>query len=933
MNRVIIVSSVVVGILVAILRYRPERRPANLTPIQWISALGAWALVLANASAIAIAIRDGSVILLCTATATLAAALVSFLPDNVVSISDGETPEPVKLVVDDLEQLLGGAPRLGMRSLEAVLVGGRCPGIGVAVAQQGRVVVRIRRDVAAWLERHQQPGGAGADVTASFARFVVLHELAHVLNGDHRTYRFVRSVVLSQLVWIGGAVAAAASHVLGREASDTPLLVAASILVSFVTQSLVARRFIAERERLADWRAMQTLSPADAARLLERRGRRRDGENPTVLEKLMTDLKVQAPPRNGGGLLSRLVTLAWPEGDDIHQRSERAGGDRAGGAPRPVLWAALMGMQCGVLSMWLALAAMLAGGRWIDPRPDIASTWMLAIMTLVSAPAAIFCALRVDPARMSVRKARHTSRRIVVCVVFYLAFVASALTLYRFHVRLNVESMPPDVFFAALLIAITAVVGLGIWISGMFGIHDGGGELHMTPRSSWVQVYPLLAGMGLLLVPLSVTASVWLGTGSFRTGGWVPLMLMSFAALVASTGMARSTSPALRAVAPMALLDTPAPVYGFRVFWRDFYVDLSRTTLVRGAAVAMAVQAVAMPFFVFCAALLMQALLALFGANTAFVATFLGAFGVMALILLIPDRYRAYSGPSARLLDTSRLQLFERLLAAARTASPAAADRLQTALARWLRNDRFPDALLPEPRAVWPLAPLLILVRLARETGERAVLERWRGPTEHALRRIVSNDAVAVAPGQPPSMHWTTLAATIIDEAELRHGFSFERMLDRIETLLDERLERGTTNLLTDVIAAWRLLRRHGRLGPSPQRVRHFVRSSSLVSRPLLRQSLAELCELADLTGDAELRERLAPIVRSRSWEALQLNPRKDVLLLLDCYLAAARLSDSDGRHAAAGAIVGELADRVSDELTAVVNGNDDRIHRVAQPQ
>jgi hypothetical protein len=919
-ERVIVLSTVVIGI-VAIIRHRPERRPGNLTPIQWISALGAWTLVLANASAIAIAIRDGSIILLCTATATLAVALVSFLRQNAASLSDGETPEPVKLVVDDLEQLLGRAPRLGVHSLEAVVVGGRCPGIGVAVAQRGRVIVRIRRDVAAWLERHRQPGGAGADAIASFARFTVLHELAHVLNGDHRTFRFVRSVVLAQLVWIGGAVAAAAALVLGREASGTPLVVAAPIILLFIAQSLVARRFIAERERLADWRAMQTLSPADAARLLERRGRRRGIGNPTVLEKLMTDLKVQALPHDGGGLLARLVTLAWPEGDDIHRRSESAGGDRAGGEPRPVLWAALMGMQCGALSMSLALAVMLAAGRWIDPRPASSSMWMLAIMTLVSAPAVIFCAMRVDPARMSVRKARHTGRRIVVCVVFYLAFVASALTLYRFHVRLDVASMPPAPFFAVTLIAIAFVAGVGLWISGAFGIHDGGGELHMTPRSSWVRVYPLLAGMGLLLVPLSVTASQWLGTGSFRTGGWVPLALLSFAAFVASTGMARSTSPALRVIAPMALLDMPSPVYGFRLFWRDFYVDLSRTTLVRGAVAAMAVQVAAMPFFVFGAALLMQTLLGLFGANTALAVTFFGAFGVMALILVIPDRYRAYSGPSARLLDTSRLEVFERLLAAARTASPAAADRLNGSLARWLRNDRFPDALLPEPRAVWPLAPLLILVRLARETGERGVLERWRGPIEHSLRRIVANDAVPVAPRQPPSMHWTTLAATIVDEAELRHAFPFERMLDRIEVLLDERLEHGTTNLLADLIAAYRLLRRHGRPGPEPGRVRNFIRSSSLVSRPLLRQSLAELCELAELTGDGELRERLAPIVRSRSWEALQLNPRKDVLLLLDCYLAAARLGDLDGRHAAAGAIVGELADRVSDELTAVVSG------------
>jgi hypothetical protein len=88
-----------------------------------------------------------------------------------------------------------------------------------------------------------------------------------------------------------------------------------------------------------------------------------------------------------------------------------------------------------------------------------------------------------------------------------------------------------------------------------------------------------------------------------------------------------------------------------------------------------------------------------------------------------------------------------------------------------------------------------------------------------------------------------------------------------------------------------------------------------------LRQSLAELCELADLTADAELRERLAPIVRSRSWEGLQLNPRKDVLLVLDCYLAAACLGELDARQQAAGVLIGELAARVSGELMAVVKG------------
>jgi hypothetical protein len=481
--------------------------------------------------------------------------------------------------------------------------------------------------------------------------------------------------------------------------------------------------------------------------------------------------------------------------------------------------------------------------------------------------------------------------------------------------------MPPPPFFAVVLIAFGIVVAVCFWVSGMSGVHDGGGELQMTPRSSWVAMFPLLAGMGLVLVPLSVTASEWLGTGSFRTGGWMPLAFMSFAGFVASTGMARSTSRTLRAIAPIALLDTPPPVYGFRLFWRDFYVDLSQTTLARATAAAIGVQLAAMPFFVAGSALLVRAMRSVLGTQTVLVVTFFGGVGVMALILVIPDRYRAYRGPSARLLDTSRLQFFERLLAAARIANPRAADRLKASLARWLRNDRFPDALLPQPEAVWPLAPLLTLIRLARETGEDAALERWRGRIERALRRIVTDDAVAVAPRQSASMYWTVVAAAIVDEAELRHAFPFERMLDRIETLLDRRLARGTANLVADLIAAWQLLRRHGRPEPDAQRVRNAVRSSSLVSRPVLRQSLAELADLANLTGDAELRERLGPIVRSRMWEGLQLNPRKDVLLLLDCYLAAASLGQLDARHAAAGVIVAELAERVSEELVTVVGG------------
>ncbi|HEV7488298.1 MAG TPA: hypothetical protein VGQ65_21700 [Thermoanaerobaculia bacterium] len=916
MNAVTILVALL-ALLIPIVGDLRARRPGNLVPIQLISALGAWALVLANASAIAIGIRDGSLVLLCTATATFAIALTSMLRQNAAGVPDRDAPQSLKLVVDDLKQLLGGAPRLGMASLDVVVVGGDGPGIGVAVARKGRVIVRVRRDVTEWIERHRQAGGAGAELVASLARFIVLHELAHVLNGDHRTFRFVRSVLIAQIVWLAGAVAAAVSLFLDREASVRPLVVGTSIMVVFIAQSLIARRFIAERERLADWRAMQTLSPADAARLLERRGRRRALPKPTELEKLMTDLKIHAPARDGG-LLSRLIGLVWPEGDDIHQRSERVS-NRVGDVPRPVLWAALTGMQCGFLSMSATMAVLLAIAPWMYLR-HAASMVMFAIMMWISAPGAMFSGLRVDPARMSVLSLKLARSSVVVGVVFYFAFATSALMLNCFHAHFGFASIPTDLVPAAML-PIAPLVGVCMSVSTLVGARDGGGQLRTMPHSLRVVVFPSLATMALVQVPLSVVASRLIGIGSFRSGNWVPLALMTAAVSAVSSAMARSTNRALRAIVPMALFVTTEPIYGFRLFWRNFYVDVSKTTPARITAVAVATQLVASPWFVFCAALLAPGMRRLLAGQPASAAALFSMLGVMSLILVIPDRFGAYRGPSARLLDTDRLHLFERLLAAARIESPAAANHLHASLARWLRNDRFPDAILPQPEAVWPLEPLLILVRLARATGENAVLERWRGHIEHALRQIVSNDSVAVAPRQPASMYWTVFAATIIDETELRDAFPFERMLDRIETLLDERLEHGAANLVADVVAAWQLLLRHGRPRPDPWRVRKFVCSSSLVSRPLLRQSLAELAEVAELTGDAELRERLGPIVRSRIWEGLQLNPRKDVLLVLDCYLAAARLGELDARHAAASVIIAELAERVSDELMAVVNG------------
>jgi hypothetical protein len=124
-----------------------------------------------------------------------------------------------------------------------------------------------------------------------------------------------------------------------------------------------------------------------------------------------------------------------------------------------------------------------------------------------------------------------------------------------------------------------------------------------------------------------------------------------------------------------------------------------------------------MLFLVVSAGLLIRGMLAVLTAQTAYAAAVLGPFGVFALLLMIPDRY---IDPSAHLLGGDRLQLFERLLSGARMAHAKIAERLEAALAQWLCNDRFPEAVLPGAQTVWRLASLRGLVHIARQTGETA---------------------------------------------------------------------------------------------------------------------------------------------------------------------------------------------------------------------
>ena len=412
--------------MVPIMADRSRHRPGNVAPIQLISAIGAWALLLLQEAMLVASMREGSLIVACASFATLLVTVVLFLRGDGENVATGQTPETIDAMVGEIQQILSGAHRTGIESVTAAVVAGTSPFIGVSVPRRGHVVVRVRQDLIPWLERHRGPGGAGSAAAGSLLRFTFLHELGHVLNGDHLTYRFVRSVLVAHLCWLAAAAVACLMLLAGEPAAREALVTSLCLVPPFLAQRLLARRFLAEREEDADLRAMQTLGPEDALLLT---GRKRPG--PTLLEKLMTDLHVQTPlARPAIRPLSGAVRWIWPEAGRLRERSELLAGGRRGRTAQPRRWAACMGMQCGLLSV----SILAAFGATLDSA--------LIVMALICSMAATYCGMRADPALVRLHDLKKAPLRRTVGTIFYLSFSATALLLHLLPAFSGILSFP-----------------------------------------------------------------------------------------------------------------------------------------------------------------------------------------------------------------------------------------------------------------------------------------------------------------------------------------------------------------------------------------------------------------------------------------------------------------------------------------------------------
>lgn len=895
--------------LTVVVAYRPEKRPGNLAPIQLIAALGAWALVVVNSVIAGVACIYGSAALTVAPVATILCAAIHFARGGGAEHAARSLPHSVDDVIGEIRELLGGARRLGLNEIDAVLTGNG-PSIGVTVPSGGRVIVRIHESLVQWIERHRRQRAATIE---SFIRFAVLHELGHVLNGDHRTYRFTRSVLIAHLWWLVCLI----TIPLAGENARTIVVTTVFVALLAAAQWLMARRFSVERERLADWRAMQSLSTADASRLLRRSGFELGGRPaPTEIEKLMIDLKALPRQAERISAFRRFIHPLLPVGDNSHQRAEALAGDRAGAPASPLQWAALAGMQCGVLATSVAIGLFLLTGRIDD---QTALRVVMIAMSWIGGSAGIYFVMRTDPALLSVNGGISTARKLATGLSFFLTFTCAATATHQLARWLGITAWVSGLALAVgIVISIAVVVGCAV-LAGLIHTVRGEGALRIAPRERWVSLGPPLAAMAIVLGPFNVVFASSLGLGGFLQGAWVAIMICALGTYVLSIEMANSPNAVLRALAPVAVLDNWAPLYRFRFFWWELSFDITRFSLVRGGAVAFAFQTAVLLILVVAFGFAMRRVEQLVDFKTTFTAFFWGGVGLFLLFALIPDRSTKVGVRILQMVDRTRLETLRALLAGARHADPIAAERIRSALASWISSDaHFVVALLPDRRSLRLLSPLLTFIRLARSAGAGGILDRTRDQIDRAMRDILANDAVSIAPGEPPSLFHSTLATSIVDEAGLADRFPLQRMIDRVGAMLAARLARENVNLVADVLAAARLVQSHGRPIPDTATISRFVRRSTLMSKPVQGQSLVELCELADLLDDAGEWERLAPIVRSRMWEILQLNPRKEVLALLDCYLAAIRLGESDSPLTSAAAIIiGEIASRTADELMA----------------
>lgn len=867
--------------------HQPGRRPGNLAPVQLIAftgslGLGLTQLMILVLGALLIVEGRGPVWLLATPPLTAAAVLLTALVRSPRTLS-GESglPPQFAALAGDLSARLGASSTLGFDRMEAIVVAQDHESIEVVVDRDRTLTLRLRPRFLRWVQAIEKTTDAAT--VAALLRFIVFHELGHVLNGDHRTNRLSRAMSLAHLWWVLAAPIGAgliALTAMFGSTDQTALRVATGWLAAATTTAMLsagvqrrlAGRFVAQREEGADWRAIEMLTREEASRILG--GEVVRGRTVSTLEQKLIKLKIAGTGE--AGVLARLACWFWPAGPSIRSRVARLVRGEVASAHRPVDWAVLLGVQSGfVAAPVIVLIAMAV--TTLDARVIVA-VWTL---TCLYAALTAYSILRLDPYRMRIAEDAVPARATFVAASHFSA--SGAATLFLLSTLLlplkmaGVDVMKDWGVYVPTVLFVGAVVAGGTtWITTLHFDSTGVGQLEPPARESLSTIAPSLAAI-VAPLPFGIVLSRVVELRAFAA--WVPVWLLSFALLLSGTGLARHRRPLVRAIAPWGILDIAPPIWGIRLAWRDFMFDASRLSLpsmiARAGGIGACAGASAAILAVFFAELVQRR----FGADAVWPVLFVAFLAISASILLMkgPREHLPWLRPELRLTSRSYLTTITGLISIASNADLAAPVR------RWLDDSRLPGAILPTRREVWYVEHLWMLIRLAKQIDAGITVERWRPSIEEALREVVREDGgVSAWPGSPlVSLRHTSHALLLVEELGAASIFPAERMAARIEEGVAEQVLSSHPRL-GDLAVAIQALGAAGRR-LSAGVVERLPGIDPSASRHGRTPSLMHLFCIARAAGDVAALAKLRVAVLGRTWEILQRNPRREVAQLLDC--------------------------------------------------
>jgi hypothetical protein len=922
--------SIALAMAIALFLTDAARSPANLVPIQILGAGSIVTLVLAQvtiviiATVMALAFIGGLRVLLLVPAGIAAATLLRAIA---LVMASGRRPErlhedlPPELqqAVDEIRDALGSAANAGFDQIDVEMIASEECAVETAVSGSKRLTIRVGRPMVALMERSR--GDGDPDAMAALLRFVTLHEISHFINGDVHTYRLSRAVHLAHAVWLwcwpipflaafGGWVAGAVPFEVALRSSVWGAISMMIALVPLASQRKLAARFCAQREELADWRASELLSPRQSELLF-----RTKGSGGRAASWLLTRMNLlEALSKRGK---ATWTSWLWPAPPPFRDRVRALIGGAARSRHDPSGWARELGIQTGMITVLFVLSTV-AWGSSIHAELDPALRTMLWALSLVWMPLGTYAIVRTDPRRLRYFEQNRTIRLLGTAAMFvipadvtaFVGFLAIALPLGLARVW-NANSIGTlllvELFVESFMIMLMA------WVFFPHVLDDGdGGSLKESRAEEQLRIIPPVVALVVALL-LSVAGTRLVTSG--QSALWVPVWVVTVIVFAVFTVAANSRNRLVRALVPVGMLPSSGLICGVRLGWRNLHIDATRSFSSAVSTAAALVSFAVVPIVVVLVAV------------TAFVESAFGAVRVwqalmpvlMALALLIlaikSDRERfRWGDPTVRLLTSSYLGTLAGLLRISR--NEPAQERLAQEVREWLADDRLPDPLLPTGEDPWYLVTLRHLLELSELSGSTAA-ERWRTRLAASIEEVLDErSCVNVRFGsRRPSLLFTANASMILHFAGLCDEIDCQRILKQIPILSTRRIRIGGRDSVTALAAAAQALELYGRTLPAVPAASRLLRG-----RPHDRQSLLALYRLACVQGDEATLKDIGAAATSRACRVLLRNPRKEVLMLLDCYETAIALGmERNSLFEAARVVLIESAESAARDLRELV--------------